>query len=533
MTHQISERIMNRVRWVLAVGWLLLVASLFYDPISPWLTDPNTTSPLRAKPEVCIEVQGQCIEQQAYSLAAPIFWGLIVPSSIFILLVFGHELWRRICPLSFFSQIPRALGIQRRVKRVGANGNVRYELARVQKDSWLAHNHMYLQFGWFFIGLSSRILFVNADRLALAGWLLFTIAAAIGVGYFYSGKSWCNYFCPMSAVQRVYGEPGGLLTSAAHLSPSKITQSMCREIDDSGQEKSACVACQSPCIDIDSQRSYWHSIHRPDRKLLYYGYFGLVIGYFFYYYLYAGNWAYYLSGVWAYEVNQLETLLSPGFYIAEQVIPIPKLIAVPLTLGLFTVLGVWHGLVIERWLKSRLYHAISLDIIQHRIFTLITFLVFNYFFLFASRSWIDLLPIPLQYLWDATIILASSIWVYRTWKWSPERYNRESLALRLRKHLAKLELNIEHFLEGRSLESLSPDEIYVLAKVLPELTHKKRIQAYKGVLKEALAEGCINTKSSVKVLGQMRSELEISDSEHYETLTELGVEDPSLLNPDL
>ncbi len=37
---------------------------------------------------------------------------MVVPSAIFVVLVFGHEFWRRICPLYFFSQLPRALGMK-------------------------------------------------------------------------------------------------------------------------------------------------------------------------------------------------------------------------------------------------------------------------------------------------------------------------------------------------------------------------------------------------------------------------------------
>ncbi len=92
--------------------------------------DPNNlSSPLRVDPDVCIKVQGVCLPQSSYQLAAPIFWGIVVPSSIFILLVFGHELWRRICPLSFLSQIPRALGKQRQKKYTDKSGKVRYENA--------------------------------------------------------------------------------------------------------------------------------------------------------------------------------------------------------------------------------------------------------------------------------------------------------------------------------------------------------------------------------------------------------------------
>uniref|UniRef100_UPI0025E7F049 cyclic nucleotide-binding domain-containing protein n=1 Tax=Chamaesiphon sp. GL140_3_metabinner_50 TaxID=2970812 RepID=UPI0025E7F049 len=154
-----------------------------------------------------------------------LFWGAIVPSSIFILLVFGHEVWRRICPLSFLSQIPRALGKQRQFKRKNPNtGKVRYELAKVKSDSWLGRNYPYVQFSWLFVGLCGRILFFDADRLVLALWILFTIAAAITVGYLYGGKSWCNYFCPMAPVQQIYSEPGGLLSSKAHISDTSITQ---------------------------------------------------------------------------------------------------------------------------------------------------------------------------------------------------------------------------------------------------------------------------------------------------------------------
>ncbi len=531
MFNQTAEKTMHSVRWVLTIGWGFLILSLFYDPISPWLTDPNNiSSPLRVNLASCVEVQGSCLEKGSYYLGAPIFWGIIVPSAIFILLVFGHELWRRICPLSFLSQIPRSLGIQRKIKRVAANGSVRFEIPRVNKDSWLGRNYLYLQMGWFFIGLCSRILFINADRLALAIWLLFTIFAAITVGYLYGGKSWCNYFCPMSPVQKIYAEPKGLLASQAHIGEQKITQSMCRVIENT-QEKSACVACQSPCIDIDSERSYWDGINQGDRQLLYYGYVGLVVGYFLYYYLYAGNWNYYLSGIWAYEKSQLSTLFSPGFYLFNTPIPIPKLIAVPLTLGLFTFASIYLGKTLENYFKNKYKNRLSSELIKHRIFTFCTFFIFNFFFIFAGRSWLVLLPVKIQYLWEVFLVFASSIWLYQTWERSPELYSKESLATRLRKQLVKLGLNIGRFLDGKSIENLNTDEVYVLAKVLPGFTKDKRHEVYKGVLKDSLEEGYVNTVSSLEVLAQLRSELDISDDEHRTILTELGVEDPSLLDP--
>jgi Cyclic nucleotide-binding domain/4Fe-4S binding domain len=536
MFNQVSERTMHRVRWLLTSLWLVLIGSLLFDPLTPWLTEQNRSwSPFAIDPTVCVEVQGKCLPQQPYALAPTIFWGAIVPSSIFILLVFGHELWRRICPLSFLSQIPRALGKQRQIPRTNPKtGVVRHELAKVNAASWLGRNYLWVQFGWLYVGLCARILFINSDRTALFIWFAITIIAAIAVGYLYGGKAWCQYFCPMAPVQTVYAEPGALFASKAQLGDKQITQSMCRTVEADGNERSACVACQNPCIDIDAERTYWDDITQPNQRWLYYGYIGLVVGYFGYYYLYAGNWDYYFSGAWARQPDQLTTLLDPGFYIFKNPIAIPKIVAVPLTLGAFSYAGYAIGMFIEgqyRAYLDRRKQPVKPEIIQHRLYTVGTFLVFNFFFIFGGRPLILLLPLPLQFLYEAVLTGLSTLWLYRTWHRSPERYDRENLATRLRRQLVKLKINVEQYLTGRSLDDLSSDEVYVLAKIVPEFTREKRHVAYKGVLREALEEGYVDTASSLEVLQQIRSELEISEPEHRQILEELGVEDPQLLDP--
>lgn len=536
MFAQVPERQMHWVRWVLTVGWLLVIASLFYDPWTAALTEPDHPwSPLRLTEE-CVQVQGVCVQQEPQPIGATLFWGAIVPSGILILLTFGHELWRRICPLSFLSQIPRALGKQRQFKRTNEKtGKVRYELAKVQSDSWLGRNYPYVQFGWLFVGLCGRILFFNADRLVLGLWLVLTIVAAIAVGYFYGGKSWCQYFCPMAPVQTVFSEPRGLLGSKAHMSESRITQSMCRTVDADGKEQSACVACQSPCIDIDSERTYWDGLNKPEESLIRYGYVGLVVGYFVYYYLYAGNWDYYFSGVWNRDPNQLAQLMNPGLYLFGQPIPIPKLFAVPLVLGATTAIGYFAGNVIESRVKAHRRQRnpkSDPDVIRHRTFAVCTFLIFNFFFFFAGRPLLRLTPGWVQFGFDFAILFLSTLWLQQTWRRKPFLYSRENLASRFRKQLEKLRLNIPQFLEGRSLDDLDVNEVYVLAKVLPDFSREKRHEAYKGVVREALEEGYMDTASSLEVLQQMRQELDISDDEHREVLEELGIEDPELLNPN-
>ncbi|WNZ21538.1 cyclic nucleotide-binding domain-containing protein [Leptolyngbya sp. NK1-12] len=535
MVAQVPERQMHWIRWILTVGWLLVIASLFYDPWTAALTAPeHPWSPLRLTGE-CVPVQGQCVEEQPYPIGATLFWGAIVPSGILILLVFGHELWRRICPLSFLSQIPRALGWQRQFKRESANGKVRYELAKVKPDSWLGRNYAYVQFGWLFVGLCGRILFFNADRLVLGLWLLFTIAVAIAVGYFYGGKSWCQYFCPMAPVQTIFSEPRGLLGSKAHMSDQRITQSMCRTVLPDGNEQSACVACQSPCFDIDSERTYWDGLNRPEESVIRYGYVGLVIGYFLYYYLYAGNWDYYFSGVWNRDPNQLAALMSPGLYIAGQPINIPKLVAVPLVLGGFTLAGYGVGRWVETQLKSYSRQRrpnLNPDLIRHRIFVVCTFGIFNFFFFFAGRPLLQLTPAWVQYGFDVSVLFLSTLWLQKSWRRQPDLYGRENLASRFRKQLGRLQLDLSQYLEGRSIDDLDANEVYVLARVLPGFTRQKRHEVYKGVLREALEEGYVSYSSSLEVLQQMRHELDISDDEHREVLEELGIEDPQLLDPN-
>ncbi|WP_181280518.1 4Fe-4S binding protein [Aphanothece hegewaldii] len=525
---------MHTVRWIITSGWLLLIFSLFYDPISANLFTFSTLN----NSATCIKVQGICLSQKPYPLGNSIFWGLIIPISIFILFVFGHEFWRRICPLSFLSQIPRALGKQRRISKIDPKtGQKRHELIKIKPDSWLGRNHLYFQFGFLYLGVCSRILFLDSHRLLLGIFLLATIVFAITIGYFYAGKTWCHYFCPMGTVQIFYGEPRGLLTSIAHNSDKNpITQSMCRHINPENKIESACVACTSPCLDIDAERSYWERFNRSDYKFISYGYVGLVIGFFFYYYLYSGDWRYWFNGAWSHDETQLKSLFSAGFYLDETAIAIPKLVAVPLTIGLSTFLSYLIGKKLEKAYKSYQLQRdtfLNSQQVQHQIFTLCTFFTFNLFFIFAARTYINILPIQLQYIYNISLVILSTIWLYRTWGRSRDLYAKEGLASRLRKQLNQLQLDVSRFLEGRSLERLNVDEVYILAKILPGFTGEKKLRAYKGVLKEALEEGYVNSASSLEVLRQMRQELGISEDEHLQAITELGIENIELLDPNI
>lgn len=519
MFSSIPERYMLVIRWIFAIGWLILILSLFYDPISAQLTVSGKTFAAVTE-QGCYWFQGECRPLTPYPMGARIFWGMIVPLSILTLFVFGHEAWRRICPLSFISQIPRTFGWQR--KQV------------IGEQSWLSRHALYVQFSFLFIGLNVRLLLVNSDRLLLGVFLILTLLLALTVGFLFDGKTWCHYVCPMAPVQMIYSEPGGLLGSAAHTAPTKtLTQSMCRTVDARGQEKSACVACKLGCLDIDAEGSYWESVRQPDRKLLYYGYVGLVIGFYLYFWLYSGNWNFLSAGVWN-ETNQLTTLLQPGFYVAGQPIPIPKLIAAPLTLmvtsGMSYAIGLWAERTYKRYNRRR-SRPLNAESVQNRAFASATFLAFNLLFFLGVRPTLGYLPLSLQHVVSWLAIVLSSLWLVKTWHRTAQRYVRERDANLLRRQLTKLDIDFTQLLEGRSLDELKPDELYALAKVLPGFTQDYRLQIYKGMLQETLEQGKATASTSLAGFQTLRERLGISNAQHQLVLNQLQDEAPLLFAP--
>ncbi len=520
MLSKVSEKRMHTIRWILVIGWLLLIFSLFYDPITHHLTNPeNYLSPFRDELKPVL-VQGKKLQGEAYPIGARVFWGMVVPSAIMIVLVFGHETWRRICPLYFLSQIPRALGLKPRLN--------------IKKNTWLTRNHFYVQFALLFIGLNFRILFVNSARLALGLFLLSAIAFSITVVFLYGGRSWCHYVCPFGVVQTVFTCPRSLLgTNATSAPPKSITQSMCRTVDKvKNSEKSACVGCKSACMDIDAEKAYWNDLKKPGRRFVQYGYLGLVIGYFVYYWLYAGNLDYYFSGFWTYEKNQFSTLWSPGFYLFNQPINIPKIVAVPLTLAFAVTVSYWFLSKLEKSYRAYLKRNnsnINSEQVLHRMLTICTFVAFNFFFIYGGRPEILRLPKPVQLLFNSIVVIVSTIWLIRTWGRSFEEYQRDSLASSFRRQLSKLPINISQLLKGRSLDELSSNELFVLASVLPNYQQTDRQQIYKSILQEGLTLSNFTPADSFDILQEIRSHLGLKENEHDNILSQISSEQPSLV----
>lgn len=425
MALQISEVVASRARWGLLGLWIIVLAELLLNPVAKVMLGPKgPLASLLPDQLHCVMVQGQCVAVHAEGLSASIFWGMVLPILVVVLFLFGHELWRRVCPLSFISILSREF---RSVARDWFHrGDAEYSKkvippVTLKENSFLRRYHSYLQLAILYVALCCRILFVNSERSFLAEFMLFFILAAIIVGLLYDGKTWCQYLCPVAPVEEFFMGPRALLGNTAHLLARRrgqVSQSMCRKIDEQGKEKSICVACKQDCIDIDAEKAYWSGLMSPRKQFLSYGYAGLVVGYFWYYFLYAGNWHYYASGVWSVESHQAQRIFNPGLFLFGHGLFIPKIVSVPLVLGLFLLGGYGLGVVIERslgkWQQSKT-GSFNPVVLRHHCITLNTFAVFNFYFVFSGRNYIERLPAPIPLYVPAVLSAISAVWLYRTW----------------------------------------------------------------------------------------------------------------------
>ncbi len=215
------------------------------------------------------------------------------------------------------------------------------------------------------------------------------------IGFLYAGKTWHQYFCPMAPVQHIFAEPVGLFTRKAHVqtqsfkpslnqsltqsSAQSPTQSMCRT---STSDRNACVACTSTCMDIDAERRYWEWIERPEMQWMYYGYLGLVLGFFGSFYLYAENWDDYFSGIWTRESTLIADSLHSGFYFFNHQLYVIKLVGVPVILAIAGLTTYLTGCSVEflylKW-HQKIKSNVPSIVLKHHLYSVWTFILFNTF----------------------------------------------------------------------------------------------------------------------------------------------------------
>jgi len=512
----LNEQRMRIMRWILLGGWLILLVMMVIP-----------TGDV-ARPTICSDVQ-ICND----SLANDIFWNIGLPA-VLLCVVFSHALWRRLCPLSFVSQLARALGRQRTI--VDARGKTR--LVFVDESSWLGRHHIQLQWSLLIAGLSTRILIANSNGIVLAVMCGAALLGALITGWAYAGKSWCQYVCPFGVAQQVITGPRSLPGGDAHLNPaSRTSQSMCRTVAaEPGQaDTSTCVACIKPCMDIDAERHYWSNLQgQRGLNWAWYSYPGLVISFFLLIESYAPTGAsfrqldYLKSHLYTYD-NRLAALAWDSI-LPEGWPAIPRLVAMPLLLTAAAVLSQKLFQALEHWQWSHGLQQHSSDgraIAIHRTRLLSTVIAVNSYFLFKGS------PVPLMgprgdAVFKLLVMAIMAMWIYRGWHRDQPLYERESTSTSLRKQLAKLGEPLSHLLAGRRLQDLSPAEVFILAKALPAKAKSERRSIYDNVLREQLQQGRLDRRTALVKLEELRLSLGLSEEEHRAALAVLVAENPKL-----
>jgi len=502
-------------RWALLLGWLALIAVLLKPELAP-----------AYRSLVCRE----------YSFCRPgigndLFWNVGFPLVI-LAVVLSHEFWRRICPLSFVSQLFRALGWQRTV----VNHAGKRQLVAISESSWLARHHIQLQWSLLIAGLSLRIVIANSNGPVLALLFAAALLSAVVTGWAYSGKAFCQYFCPFAPAQQVLSGPRSLLSSVAHLgSPSKITQSMCRSVGGSGEEINTCVACAKPCFDIDSERNYWHNL-TGQRGLTWawYSYPGLILAFFLLIYTYSPSAAgsptsdYLRSKLFTYD-GRVEAMAWQSLF-PEGWPQIPRLLAMPTLLSAGAVLSerLFHQIeLLQRHQLRERPPELAKELAIHRTRLLASFAAVNTYFFFAG----DLFSFAGKlgsFLFDLLIIAMSAIWLYRSWGRDRGLYARETTSNSLRHQLAGLGAELEPLLAGRQLNDLTPSEVFVLATALPAHAISQRQRIYINVLRDLMNQGQLERTASLNNMADLRSSLGLDDGDHQRAMQILISEDERL-----
>ena len=496
-------------RWALLIAWLGLIVLLLKPELGPGY-----------RSSVCLE-STICRP----GIGNDIFWNIGLPLVILAVLL-SHELWRRICPLSFVSQLFRALGWQRTVlNRAG-----KPQVAAISESSWLARHHIQLQWGLLIAGLSLRLLIANSNGPILALLFAASLLAALISGWAYGGKTFCQYLCPFAPAQKILSGPRSLLSSQAHLGGgSKTTQSMCRTVGAQGQDISTCVACAKPCFDIDAERTYWQSLSgQRGMAWAWYSYPGLILAFFLLMQSYAPaattgpELDYIGSHPFAYDgrlaAMAWQPMLPAGWPELPRILGVPAL----LSAGGLASERLFHQ--IEQ-VQVRHIQSDSVELAQeqaiHRTRLLATFAAINTYF-FASGGPLGSFELHLL------IMGISSIWLYRSWDRNRGLYERESTSTSLRKRLAKLGADLQPLLAGRLLDDLSPAEVFVLANALPVQETSQRRSIYLDVLRDLISQGSLERLGSLKALSDLRNTLGLDDADHQSALEILSTEDERL-----
>ena len=427
-------------------------------------------------------------------LAGRIVWTIVVAALPLFIVLVGYHRWRRICPLAFFAQIPV------RMRWPGTR----------RASAWSEKNYYLITASIFFVSLWLRLIATNGDGHAIFVFFILLSLAALIIGAIYTGKTWCNYICPVSFIEKIYTEPQGL-----------------RETSNSQCEK--CSACKKFCPDINEENGYWKEIALDSKRAVYFAFPGLVFAFYFYYYLQAGTWDYYFSGRWTNEPGLISAAFLPGpnpastgFFFLPAV---PRALAAAITLLLGALVSFLVFSAGERAMERRLEQREATDAYRarHVMFSASAFTAFVIFYSFAGQPSLRKLTfLPAPQLMSIIVVLTATVFLLKRLRRTPKDFAEETLARNIIKRWQwpdtkppkdLREAFLTHTIQAR-------ESVRASAKVL---------EAYEDSVREVLANGFV-TREEVHLLEHLRNELKIKASDHERIMTSLAEEERALLS---
>jgi hypothetical protein len=425
------------------------------------------------------------------AVSGRVVWTVVVAALPLFIVLVGYHRWRRICPLAFFAQIPV------RLKRPGI----------LKASPWLEANYYYVSFTVFFFSLWMRLIATNGDGHAISAFFVMISFAALIFGAFYTGKTWCNYICPLSFIEKIYTEPHGL-----------------RETKNSQCTK--CTACKKSCPDINEENGYWKEIESRPKRFVYFAFPGLVFGFYFYYYLQAGNWSYYFDGLWTKQSMVMHWAFLPGrsletagFFFWPWA---PRALASILTLGACALLSYVLFAALERpisaWLKRRDPETDAVRV-RHVMFTLAAFTAFVTFYTFAGAPTLWRAPWAVPHLFLIIVLLTATLYLARRLRRRQTTFAEETLARNVIKRWEWTDQPPRDLHEAFLLHSIRTRES---AKGAAQV-----LEGYKDAVREALANGFV-TREEVQMLESLRNQLQIKKADHDKIMAALADEERAM-----
>jgi hypothetical protein len=431
--------------------------------------------------------------QMMEAISGRVVWTVVVAALPLFIVLVGYHRWRRICPLAFFAQIPV------RLKRPGI----------LKASPWLEANYYYVSFTVFFFSLWMRLIATNGDGHAISAFFVMISFAALIFGAFYTGKTWCNYVCPLSFIEKIYTEPHGL-----------------RETKNSQCTK--CTACKKSCPDINEENGYWKEIESRPKRFVYFAFPGLVFGFYFYYYLQAGDWSYYFDGRWTTQPMVMHWAFLPGrsletagFFFWPWA---PRALASILTLGACALLSYLLFAALERPIGDRLKRRdpeTDSVRVRHVMFTLAAFTAFVTFYTFAGAPTLWRAPWAVPHLFLITVLLTATLYLARRLRRRQTTFAEETLARNVIKRWEWTDQPPRDLHEAFLLHSIRTRES---AKGAAQV-----LEGYKDAVREALANGFV-TREEVQMLESLRNQLQIKKADHDKIMAALADEERAMFS---